>query len=881
MTDRRAHLSGIVTTLLILLLFTPGAVVGDMLGQGQLQGQAPGQGQQLPAQLQPLPLSPRDALQRRHREDAAASRRQDRAPQATAEEKRLRSGDTLLINILKPRDQTRDQTREQTRDEARDHSIDQTGLATLQRSREPAGAETRYISDKKIVVLDRVGGLVMPDGRRVILAGLNEREATRRLAAEPAYEDSVVSVVLLPVERELEPFGHELFNDPPSTFAPVMDIPIPIDYVVGPGDTVAVQLFGRVNAQHELPITRDGALQFPGIGPISVAGLTFTQLQEEIKTRVQSQLTGVTASVTMGRIRSIRIFVLGDAESPGSFEVSGLSTLTNALIASGGVNPGGSLRDVQLKRNNEIVSRMDLYELLLHGDTQADVRLLPGDVIFISPSGIQVGISGQVRRPAIYELKHETTIDELIALGGGLLHDAYPQRAQIERVRRNRERVLIDIDLTNPESGRTRVQDGDLVRIFPVLDQITDVVALTGHVSRPGDYQWFPGMRLTDLLPSMSVLRSGGDGRYLLIKREDPKIRTIELISADLLAALGDPGGDADLILQQQDRIHVFDIHSDRSPVIEPMLREAAARSAPDKPVSVVSIEGMVHHPGRYPLSPEMKITDLLRAAGGLNERAYMLDAELTRHTVVDGRNRKLSRQIVDPAAALEHDVRENIALAPYDQLTVRRIPGWDETGVIELAGEVKFPGKYPIARGEKLSQVIQRAGGITEDAYPRAAVFLREAAREREQQSIDQLAARLEQEMALIMTSREGMKPEEARMLLNQIRTAEALGRVVIDLGGVLRDRGGYDVAVNPGDFLYIPQQPEEVTVVGEVYNPTSHLYNKPLSRHDYISLSGGVTENGNKRAVYVIHADGSVSPTRRFGRNPEVDPAVRSSCR
>jgi protein involved in polysaccharide export with SLBB domain len=257
-----------------------------------------------------------------------------------------------------------------------------------------------------------------------------------------------------------------------------------------------------------------------------------------------------------------------------------------------------------------------------------------------------------------------------------------------------------------------------------------------------------------------------------------------------------------------------------------------------------------------------MKVSDLLRAAGGLTDRAYTLAMELTRHSVIDGERREMSRHNVDLAAVHAGDLAKDLPLAAYDQVVVRRIPSWDEAGIIELKGEVRFPGNYPVARGDKLSEVIRRAGDLTPEAYPRAAVFLRESVRAREQESLDQLALRLEHELAMIKPEEEEQASIEGQLLLKQLRAVRASGRMVIDLQRLLRDEEGYDITVNAGDKLYIPQKPEEVTVVGEVYSPTSHLYNPRLDPKDYIRLSGNITEGGNKKAIYVVHADGSVSP-------------------
>jgi protein involved in polysaccharide export with SLBB domain len=737
------------------------------------------------------------------------------------------------------------------------------------------------IPEQKLFVLDQFGAVVFEKTGRIVLKGLNEAEAAQRIAAEPAFKGLQATVKLLPVEEPLKSFGYDLFSGVPRTFAPGTDIPIPVDYIVGPGDTVLVQLFGKENAEHELAITRDGEILFPGIGPISVAGLTFAQLERQVQNRVKKQLIGMKASVTLGRLRSIRVFVLGDAERPGSYIVSGLSTLTNALFTSGGVKRIGSLRDIQLKRKGKTVSSMDLYDLLLRGDNSADARLQSGDVIFIPPIGRTAGIAGRVRRPAIYELKNEKTVGDLIAMAGGLAPDAYLQNVKVERILENRERTLIGVDLAQEQARNTELRDGDIVKIYSSLEQLKGVVKLAGQVQRPGSYPWKPDMRITHIIPSVSDLQPQADARYLLIKREDALDHTITFLDTDLITALENPDGKANVLLQPRDEIHAFDIRARRESSIKPLLEQARARSAPDNPVREVVIEGVVHHPGRYPLSSDMKVSDLLRAAGGLTDRAYTMEAELTRFAVIDGKERESSRESVDIAAVMKADQQKDIALKTHDQLIIRRIPKWEDEGVIEIAGEVKFPGKYPIARNEKLSDVIKRAGGLTDYAYPKGALFVRESVREREQEHLERLATQLERDLAILSAqgSEAGVKKEvalaEGQTLLRQLRTVKAAGRTVIKLADLLQGREGYDVAVQKGDKLYIPQRPQEVTVLGEVYYPTSHLFDGKLTVNDYVRLSGGVTEKGKKSAMYVVRADGSVSPpTGWFSRNAELGP-------
>jgi protein involved in polysaccharide export with SLBB domain len=415
-----------------------------------------------------------------------------------------------------------------------------------------------------------------------------------------------------------------------------------------------------------------------------------------------------------------------------------------------------------------------------------------------------------------------------------------------------------------------------------VADRIDGAVRLVGHAQRPGDYQWKPDMRLTDLIGSVADLQPGVDARYLLIRREDPRDQSISFVSADLMAALAQPDSDANVLLQPRDEIHVFAIQAKRDALVKPLLDQARLRTAPNRLIPEVVIEGVVHHPGTYPYSTGMRAGDLLRAGGGLTDRAYTVEAELTRFNVVEGKEREQSRMTIDVAAVLKGDADKNVSLQPYDRLVIRRIPKWDEEGVIEIVGEVRFPGKYPIGRKETLASVIERAGGMTEQAYPKGAIFLRESVRQREQEHLERLVRDLERDLAVVATQGEdiGVKKEQAlaegRVLLQQLRSATAAGRMVIRLDRTDKARDAAEaIIVQGGDRLYIPRQPQEVTVLGEVYYPTSHLYKRDMDSGDYVRISGGVTEKGNKGAIYVVHADGSVSPPGGwFTPNPDIGP-------
>jgi protein involved in polysaccharide export with SLBB domain len=376
------------------------------------------------------------------------------------------------------------------------------------------------------------------------LAGLNVDEATVRVNAEPALREFNPILTFLPLEpvgtAALKPFGYDLFQRRPRRFAPDTDIPVPVDYVIGPGDTVNVQLFGNQNAEYFLVVSREGTINFPEIGPVNVSGLPFADLRNLINQRVTEQMIGVRASITLGELRSIRVFVVGDAVRPAGYTVGGLSTMTHALAAAGGVKPIGSLRKVALMREGNTISTLDLYDLLLRGDMRADVRLQPGDVIFVPPIGTTVSVEGEVRRPAIYEVRNERSVAELIALAGGLKPNANRAAVKLERIVPNRGTTVQDVDLS-ANGGQTAIRDGDVLRVQPNLEQLENSVRLAGNVFRPGLYQWSSGMRLTDLLPAPELVKPLSDLSYVLIRRESQP-NVAEVLSADLRDAAAPVG---------------------------------------------------------------------------------------------------------------------------------------------------------------------------------------------------------------------------------------------------------------------------------------------------------------------------------------------------
>jgi polysaccharide biosynthesis/export protein len=721
--------------------------------------------------------------------------------------------------------------------------------------------------------LTRDGVLQLPGFADMALGGLTEFEATVRLQADPELSRFDVSLIRLPLKKfgteALKPFGYDLFERAPSTFAPATNVPVPADYVVGAGDELEVQLYGNQNRNLRLTVGRDGLVNFPELGPISVGGQRFTAVKSSIEARVQREMIGVQASVAMGDTRTIRVFVLGEATRPGSYTISGLGTITSALFAAGGVKPIGSLRNIQLKRQGAVVRNFDLYDMLIRGDSTDDARLLPGDVVFIPPVGPTVTVSGEVRRPAIYEAKGDSTITNVVELAGGLTAEADTIKASLTRIAENRQRVVMTVNLAQAGAPPAAVRNGDVLQVARLKPTLDSGITVGGHVHSPATYAWREGLRLSDVIRSVDELKPTADTGYVLIRRELPPDQQVTVVSADLGAAVRAPGTPADVLLMPRDRIIVFDLETGRDRIIRPLMNELRTQASFSRPTEVVTVDGRVKVPGEYPLEPGMTISDLIRAGGSLSDAAYGGHAELTRYRVVPGGSRRTEQLQVDLAAVLRGDPQADIVLEPYDSLSIKEVPEWSTQGHVVLAGEVRYPGRYSIRQGETLQSVVGRAGGLTEFAFPEGSVFTREDLKEREQKQLDLLADRLQNDLVTLALqgaaanqSQAGTALTVGQSLLAQVRTSEAVGRLVIDLPRALSANGGsgVDVVLRDGDRLIVPKFQQEVTVIGEVQTATSHLYRPELGRDDYIAMSGGVTRRAAHEGVYVVRADGSV---------------------
>lgn len=762
-----------------------------------------------------------------------------------------------------------------------------------------------------------------------------------------SYEEFIRESKPLEVSTaHLQQYGYDLFASEPSTFAPVTDVPVPPEYVLGPGDEIKVQMYGKDSKELALTVDREGAVSFPQIGPISVSGLSFSQAKALLAEQISQKMIGVSASITMGQLRSIRIFALGDVYRPGSYTVSGLSTLSSALFASGGVKKIGSLRNIELKRNGRKVTTIDLYDFLLHGNTSKDVRLLPGDVVFVPPIGKTVSIAGEVVRPAIYEIKNERSVAEVIKLAGGLMPKAYLDEAMIERIDTQGEQKVVNLSLLGGAGENTTIRSGDVIKVFSGTEFENNQILTIGNLKRPGKHAWQAGMRISTLIGNLDDLLPETFLDYGVIEREASDTREPMVIRFKLGEILSPQakGGELDLLLQSRDRVYVFkranfreqpkvsiagsvktpgqyeykrnmriadlvlaaggilretdmgwaeiyrtdatthdvsilkvnlamamaaDVSNDLS--LQDLDRVVVHSIYETKEREGVAVMGEVHKPGSFPLGAGMKVSDLVFAAGNVTPMAYLKNAEITRYTIEDGQKRVSDHFVVNLESALKGDAQANLILKPYDVLNIRRVSNWRAAEQVAIIGELAHPGSYPIEEGETLSSLLKRAGGFTAEAYLPAVVFTRESVRQEQAKQAEELSRRMEAELAQQEVAVSTLRDESLRVqqqqaldarkrLLQQFKATQATGRMVIRMQDIAKlEKSEFDVKLRNGDKVFVPKRPDEVLVVGEVYNHSAVLFDADYDRDDYVKQAG-LTRMADESEIYIVRADGRV---------------------
>ena len=683
-------------------------------------------------------------------------------------------------------------------------------------------------------------------------------------------------------DEELKPFGYDLFANIPTSFVAPPNIPVSSDYLLGPGDELEILFYGKLNQSFTLSINRDGIVDFPELGPLVLAGLSFGEAKEMLKSRVAAQVIGTQVSISMGTLRSMQIFVLGEAYRPGAYTVSSLATISHGLISAGGVTDIASLRNIQLKRAGKTISTLDLYQLLLKGDMSADVRLQSGDVIYIPTVGDLVSIDGQVLRPAIYELKGKTSVQNLIELAGGLGPRAFGQSARIERINSDGFMTVVDVNLSQSNDRRLRIIDGDHLTIDAVSDLKKDIISLQGYIHHPGEFAWRPGMRINDIITSYDQFPPDIDLNYALLVRETKGGSDIKVLNLNLKSLLDRDQNNANVELMARDKLLFFSAYEERAEILEPILEQLTRQAKLGVSPQIVSARGQVRFPGEYPLTPSMKLADMITAAGGLTEGAFQTTTEVSR-TDLSSPERATTETI---SVNLSAESIASFALNALDRALFKTTPDYRDKETIVLTGEVMFPGEYPLNRGETLSSVIERAGGFTEIAHVEAAAFTRESLKSREEKELARLKELLEQQ--IVAEQIEDSNTEDSKVTAEQqklreqaiddLDSTEAVGRLVIPLLEIVSGRAE-DVILENGDALHVPKYRQEVSVIGEVQQPTSYFYDKNLNLQDYIDRSGGLLQGADSDSVYLVKASGEVVVPKRkvsgfFRRRLLVEP-------
>ncbi|MBB5066371.1 SLBB domain-containing protein [Granulicella mallensis] len=647
-----------------------------------------------------------------------------------------------------------------------------------------------------------------------------------------------------------------------------LDLPVGPDYVLGPGDGLTINLWGGLSQSLTRVVDREGKIILPEAGALVVAGMTLEHAQASIQSALKSQFRDARIDVTVARLRTLRVYVVGDVQRPGAYDLSSLSTPLNALYAAGGPTSVGSLRTVRHYRGGKLVNDVDLYDFLLHGVRIDGERLESGDTLLIPPAGAEVAIYGMVKRPAIYEMKiaadgakPDSTLAEMLDDAGGATVAAALDHITVERIKPNQERETITLDpaaagaSNTPEASRQgikefHVKDGDRIHVGAILPYSEHAIYVEGHVVRPGKYPYRDGMKLGDVIHSYQDLlpEPAAKGDIIRLVPPDLHAETIEFDVADAMI------GNSTLTLQPFDTIRIFGRYEVDSPQ--------------------VVIRGEVLRPGQYALSEGMTAAQLVKMAGGFKRDALLESADLTSYTVQGGKKVVSDRTAIGIGAAVQgNDRTADVPLKAGDILTVHQISGWSDIGSsIKLNGEVTYPGSYGLQEGERLSSVLRRAGGFRGTAYPDGAVLIRTGVKELEEKSRDELIRQIEsqsvaarvptslnpQNQGAILQAAQAQQTE----ILKQLRTQPVVGRMVIHVSADIDSWANTpdDIEMRRGDVLSVPKRPGFVLVTGQVYNGSAITFVPGKEASWYLRRAGGVNGVANKSEIFIIRANGIV---------------------
>ena len=675
-------------------------------------------------------------------------------------------------------------------------------------------------------------------------------------------EDRAADASKTASDKMLPRFGAKLFSSDLAVYTPSDKSLAPTGYLLGPGDVLNVQVFGKDAFGALAEVDRSGQITLPRIGSIAMAGFTFEEAKRVIEKQVTDRLVGSEVFTSLGELRQISIFLAGEVQAPGSYNVSALTSISQALYLSGGITGIGSYREIQVLRGNQLVTSFDLYDLLLKGRSDDDITLQSGDTIFVPVASGIVTISGAVRRPARYDLQDGETFSDLVSIAGGFTASAFQSLSTVKRLNAgDGEPSIINLE---GNSGEFILQDGDIVVAKQGSSQIRNAVSLLGNWTRPGQYQFTPGMRISDFLGDVDTdIKIGANLDVGLIVRRINSDLDIEVIAFDIIGVTEFPDSNQDLLLQEFDQVVLLPSEGVlTSGLLTPIVNKLRRQAGEERSTNSVRLTGAVKEPGEYPLIAKGGLRFQIALAGGLADGAYIKSVEIRR--IAEGEESAVVRLV-----NLDLTNEFNFELKSRDVVRVDFLPDWNPNETVQITGEVVFPGSYALQDGETLGSVLKRAGGFTSEAFPEAARFISASTKAQQQRSAAQIIQRFEREQA----SRNTTGVEGGNRSENNQDFADSLlesfqGRLVVDIDRIMAGDPSADVLLQGGDELFVPKLVESVTVAGEVYEPGSFRYQPEISLEDYLVLAAGVTKRARKKNIYVIEPNGAVVQVKRSKR-------------
>lgn len=751
---------------------------------------------------------------------------------------------------------------------------------------------------------------------------------------------------------ELKRYGIEFFSN--RNGLDLASLPVPENYKIVPKDVLSVILYGPKSDNMSLTVDKDGAVVIPSFGPLQIAGLTFSEAKKTISDALMAAFPNVGVSINIAQFSTIQVTLAGEVATPGLYNISSFSTVKEALIAAGGLSKNGSMREVLIKRRGKTVTTVDLYRIIRGTEKRSDVLLQAGDVVVVPVVGKSVRISGDVKRPAIYEAKKGETLGDLLSYAGGLSATANKNDIRISRYDAHEKVTILSVNVE--QASKASVYDQDEVVVYGLDKNNVKGVTLYGNVIKPGFWP-LPkeGMSVADFFKP-EIKRNTLRGVFLeetyfdyaIIKRITPDLKE-ELIGFSLDKALR---GEEKVTLKSRDeifilnrslatekpivkitgecvsrpgeysyfekmtirallstagtncpideekvtvvsrdpdtlryKVSVIDIRTDSTMALNPFDEIRVLGFYTTNPVYSATINGEVYKPGSYPISEErFTLRELINAAGGMTDKASLDKVEIVRYEIRKGERVRSIHNITPVTALSDHSPQ----IEPYDEVTVFRIPRWNERQSVKLLGKVRYPGEYAIEDGDTLSKLIERAGGFMPTAYLPAAVFTREEIKKRQREGVERQVKELEQRIMYTASqpTEAGQSASDKAQLVTMmdrlkadVNQTEFAGRLALHLEKDLRrfKNSQSDITLKNGDVLYVPEREDSVIVQGEVLNPNAVVYNGGYALHDYLDKAGGLKDSADNSSIFVVHANGEAQTFKSnylFGSDTPIGP-------